>query len=211
MIVCSRRAGVFAAVVVFGASAVAAAQPAPDRRGWLGVKAGINYEQAEDGLTGTTGAGGVAGGLSFGRTWTAEVELWMPRSLRDDAGEPKHRDVLFSVSIVRSFGASRLRPYALAGLSTARTEDHLTTCVADRVPPPPLGIPDAVPTIVDCSEPDVRERRRERFTSTSGYLLAGAGAEVPLGRRLFLTPEVRVHFAVTSIILRPSVGLMLVF
>jgi hypothetical protein len=75
-----------------------AAQTAPDSQGFAGVKAGMNYEQAEDALAGTVPAGGLFGGIRFGRDWALDVELWVPSSIRDAAGDPTHRDILVSVS-----------------------------------------------------------------------------------------------------------------
>jgi hypothetical protein len=182
----------------------AAAQTAPDSQGFVGVKAGMNYEQAEDALAGTAAAGGLFGGIRFGRQWAVEVELWVPASIRDSAGDPTHRDILVSVSAVRMLGAEGARPYLVAGLSLARTQNEFTACLADRSPAPSSGVP--VPTIVDCSEPDVRERRREHFNGTATYVVGGLGLEVPLWRRLRLVPEIRVHVAFTSVIVRPAVG-----
>jgi hypothetical protein len=64
---------------------------------------------------------------------------------------------------------------------------------------------------VACSEPDVRQRQRERTGTGSAYIVGGLGIEVPLGRRLRLVPEVRVHAAAASVIVRPSVGVIVVF
>jgi hypothetical protein len=186
-----------------------AAQAAPDSQGFVGVKAGMNYEQAEDALTGTVAAGGLFGGFRIGREWAVELELWVPSSIRDSAGDATHRDILMSVSAVRILGAEGARPYLVAGLSLARTQNEFTTCLADRSAAPLSGPP--VPTIVDCSEPDVRERRREQFNGTATYVVGGLGLDVPLGRRLRLVPEIRVHVALTSVIVRPAVGVMVRF
>ena len=102
---------------------------------------------------------------------------------------------------MRAFRAGGPQPYVLAGISSARTETYLTACIADR----------GVPTVVGCEEPDVRERHRERFPSGSAYVHAGAGVDVPLAGRLHLAPDVRVHLAATSIIVRPAVGVVLDF
>jgi hypothetical protein len=186
-----------------------AAQTAPDSQGFVGVKAGMNYEQAEDALAGTAAAGGLFGGIRFGRDWALEVELWVPSSIGDSADDPTHRDILVSVSAVRLLGAQAVRPYLVAGLSVARTENEFTTCLADRSPAPSSGL--FVPTIVDCSEPDVRERRREHFNGSTTYVVGGLGVDVPLWRRLRLVPEIRVHVALGSVIVRPSVGVSVSF
>lgn len=200
-----------AALIVLGACSIARAQTAPDTRGYVGFKGGVNHEQAEDGLVGTSGAGGIAAAIAFGRDWFGEVELWLPAYFRDSAGNPEHRDIPLSVSVIHSFRAGRSTPYVVAGISAARTETFLTTCIADRIPPPPLGITQPVPTVVACSEPDIRERHRERFNTSSGYLVLGSGVGVPLGHRLRLAPEVRVHLAATSVIVRPAVGFIVLF
>jgi hypothetical protein len=195
--------------LAFALCSSVAAQTAPNSQGFVGVKAGINYEQAEDALAGTVAAGGVFGGIRFGRDWALEVDLWVPSSIREAAGDPTHRDILVSVSAVRLLGAHGVRPYLVTGLSVARTENAFTTCLADRSPAPSSGLP--VPTIVDCSEPDVRERRREHFNGTAAYLLGGLGIDVPLWRRLRLVPEIRVHVAFTSVIVRSAVGVSVAF
>ena len=173
--------------------------------GFAGVRAGLNHEQAEDALAGTSGAVGIFAGVRTGRDWAAEIELWVPGSLRDATGNP-HRDILVGVGAVRRFGANRSRSYLLVGFSVARTQNEFTTCFADSRPasPGPAGEPGR--TVVDCSEPDVTERRRERFTGTSTYLTGGAGVEVPLRPRIRLLPEIRTHLAIGSIIVRPTVG-----
>ena len=186
-----------------------AAQTAPDSQGFVGVKAGMNYEQAEDSQAGTAAGGGVFGGIRFGPEWAVEVELWVPASIRDSASDTTHRDILVSVSAVRMLGAERVRPYLVAGLSLAHTQNAFTTCLADRSPEPFPGPP--VPSIVDCSEPDVRERRREHFNGSATYVLGGLGLDVPLWRRIRLVPEIRVHAAIGSVIVRPSVGVAVGF
>jgi hypothetical protein len=179
----------------------AAAQTAPDRRGFVGVKAGLNHERAEDALRGTSGGGGIIAGLSFGPRWAGEVEFWLPGHIHDATGEPAHRDILFSVGVVRSFETGRVRPFLLAGLTAARTETSVTFCSAAGEPT----------TLVDCSGPDAGERISERFTTSSGYFLIGGGLDVPLGPRLRLVPDLRVHLAVTSVIVRPAIGVVFLF
>jgi hypothetical protein len=191
--------------LAISSSAAAQGQDVHDSGGFVGVRAGLNYEQAEDALAGASGAAGVFAGVRTGRDWAAEIELWIPGSIRDATGDP-HRDILVGVSAVRRFGANRSRSYLVAGVSVARTENAFTTCFADDrpAPPGPAGVPGR--TVVDCAEPDVTERRREKFTGTSTYLTGGAGVDVPLWPHVRLLPEVRVHVAIGSIIVRPAVG-----
>jgi hypothetical protein len=47
-------------------SSSVAAQTASDSHAFVGVKAGMNYEQAEDSLAGAAAAGGLFGGISLG-------------------------------------------------------------------------------------------------------------------------------------------------
>jgi hypothetical protein len=191
--------------LAFDSSAAAQSRDADESGGFVGVRAGLNYEQAEDALAGASGAVGIFAGARTGRDWAAEIDLWIPGSLRDAAGDP-HRDILIGVNAVRRFGANRSRSYLLAGISVARTENELTTCFADSRPAPPGPGGEPGRTIVDCSAPDVTERRRETFAGTSTYLTGGAGVEVPLRPRLLLLPEIRMHVAIGSIIVRPAVG-----
>ena len=100
-------------------------------------------------------------------------------------------------------GVKTVRPYLLAGFSLARTENRLTTCLADRSPDPSSGPP--IPTIVDCTEPDV-QHRREQINGSATYVVGGMGIEVPVWRRIHLVPEIRVHVAISSVIVRPAVG-----
>jgi len=179
----------------------AGAQTTSDRRGHVGVKAGLNHERAEDALRGTSGAGGISAGLSFGPRWAGEVEFWLPGHILDANGERAHRDILFSAGLIRAFETGRVRPYLLAGLSAARTETSVTFCSAADDPT----------KLVDCSGPNIGERLRERFTTSSGYFFIGGGIEVPLGERLRLVPDLRVHLAVTSVIVRPAIGVAFLF
>ena len=203
------RALVLTLMLAFAVCGRLAAQTAPDSPAFVGVKAGVNYEQAEDSLAGAAAAGGVFGGLALGPEWALEFEFWIPWPIRDSAGDSTHRDILLSVSAVRMLGAQGVRPYLVAGLSFGRTENRFTTCLADRLPAPSSGPP--VPTIVDCAEPDVRERRREQVNGSATYVVGGMGIEVPVWRRTQLVPEIRLHVALTSVIVRPSVGVKINF
>jgi len=171
--------------------------------GFVGINVGGSYERAEDGLIGGTGGAGLTAGIRLSQAWTGEVELWVPGFIRE-AGPGKHRDILISFIAVRTMGAQgRPRPYGLLGVSFGRTETSVTSCIAER---------EATPTIVDCStEPDVQERRQDRYYSQSTYALAGAGFDFPVWRRVHLAPEVRVHLAIGSVIIRSAVGLRMEF
>jgi hypothetical protein len=193
-----------------GTCGVAQAQSPRESGGFAGVKAGINYERAEDGLSGTAVAGGVLGGFRFGRAWAAEVELWVPQSVRDST-DAEHRDVLVSVNLIRAFGTQRRRPYVLAGLGVGRTENVFTTCTDNVAVPPSLATSARIPTIVDCSGPDARERRVEHVSNATTYIIVGAGLEVPVWRMFRLTPELRAHVALGSVTLRPALGLTVDF
>ena len=124
----------FALAVVSGAAAQGG--DVEHSGGFAGVRAGLNHEQAEDALAGTSGAVGIFAGVRTGRDWAAEIELWVPGSLRDATGNP-HRDILVGVGAVRRFGANLSRSYLLVGFSVARTQNEFTTCFADSRPAPP--------------------------------------------------------------------------
>jgi hypothetical protein len=89
-------------------------------------------------------------------------------------------------------------------LSLARTEDRLTLCAANREPHDG-GTP--VRTLVSCDAPDVIEVTRDTHTGTSGYLLAGGGVEIPIGRRVYIVADLRFSLAPTSVLVRPGVGI----
>jgi hypothetical protein len=184
-----------------------AAAQGPDR-GYAGVKGGVNAERAEDDLRGSSFGAGVVAGIFLTPGWTLDGEFWRPGAIRTRPEDGRHRDTLVSVSARRSFGAGAVRPHLLAGVSIARTEDQLTTCIARRqssVDPVPVNF------LVPCGEPDVSERREERFASTSLLPLVGAGVEIAIGRRLLLVPDVRVQTWVTSVIVRPAVAVAMKF
>ena len=199
-------------VVVVGwfvLSAVSAhAQPAAEPRGYVAVKGGLNIEQAEDGLHGTTAGGGAVAGFTFKERWAIEAEFWLPGAITTSPEGGRHRDTLFSVGFRRSFGMARFRPHFLVGASIVRTEDEFTTCLANR--PTPVS-PIAQQMLVSCSDPDVVERRQERFAGTSLFPLIGGGLEIALTDRVRLIPDVRVQVSVTSVIIRPALALGIVF
>ena len=200
------------AVVVFGLFTIGAAssyaQTAAEPRGYAGVKGGLNIERAEDDLHGVTAGGGAFAGYTFAAPWAIEAEFWLPGATRTNPEDGRHRDTLFSVGFRRSFGAERLRPHVLVGASIARTEDAFTTCIANR--PTPVS-PTPQQMLVSCSDPDVVERRQERFVGTSLIPLVGAGVEIALTDRVRLIPDVRVQVWITSVIVRPAVALGVIF
>jgi hypothetical protein len=203
-------AGIVASLMVLVTCGAAQAQVPADERWSVSVKAGSNHEQAEDGLSGSSAAAAAAFGFSLTSAWSAEVELWVPGFITNSSGAG-HRDIHVSFSMVRSFDGARLRPYVLAGASAARTEDRSTICFGRSAPPPGSAATTSTFSVVSCSEPDVLERRNARHTSTTTYLVGGAGVEVPLGRAIRIVPEVRVHASPASVIVRTAVGMKLVF
>lgn len=200
---CTRM--ILAAVLPLLFTTAAAAQ---EPRFSAAVKGGISVENSEDGLTGSAAALGLTASAPLSPNWRAEAEFWLPRYLKDRNGDPKHRDVLFSVSAVRVFRAGRARPFVVAGFSFAQTQDWFSFCTADRVLDP--GTP-PVRALVSCDEPDIIERRRERDDGRDGYLLLGSGVEVPIGSRLRIVADVRLSLAPVSVIVRPGVGLVIGF
>ena len=67
-------------LMIGGASAGAQTAAAP--RGYVGVKGGLNVEQAEDDLHGVTGGGGAFVGFTFAAPWAIEAEFWLPGAIR---------------------------------------------------------------------------------------------------------------------------------
>ncbi len=200
------------AVVVVGLlmlSAVSAhSQPAAEPRGYVAVKGGLNIERAEDDLHGTTAGGGAIAGFTFAEPWAIEAEFWLPGAIRTNPENGRHRDTLFSVGFRRSFGTGQFRPHFLVGASVGRTEDEFTTCIANR-PTPVAPVPQQM--LVSCGEPDIVERRQERFVGTSLFPLVGVGVEIALTDRVRLIPDVRVQVWITSVIVRPAIALGIVF
>lgn len=181
---------------------------AQESRFTVAVKGGATIENSEDGLTGTVPAFGLTAAVPLSRMWRGEFEFWLPGYLDDAYGEPKHRDILFSLSAVRMFREDGVRPYLVAGLSVTRTQDWFTFCTANR----PIGPGGALgPAMVSCDEPDLIERRRERNDGTDGYLLAGGGVEIPLAARVKAVVDLRFSLAPVSVLVRPAVGLAFSF
>ena len=181
---------------------------AQEPRTMVTVKGGATIENSEDGLTGTVPAAGIALSRALTPRWHGEIAFWLPGYLKDSRGEPKHRDVLFSGSVLRVFTDGPVRPFASAGIALARTEDRFTLCAADRVPP---GGGAPVRAMVDCADADVIERRTERNTGSDGYLLAGGGVTIAAGRRVRLVADVRFTLAPASILVLPGVGVSIGF
>lgn len=90
----------------------ALAQPAHDS-GYLGVTTGANVERAEDGLAGASAGVGLQAGLTLTRNWALEFEAWAPAYFR--TGDVRHRDILFNVTAIRSFGESGVAPFVVMG------------------------------------------------------------------------------------------------
>lgn len=190
-----------ASILVLAGLAPAAAQ---EPRLHASVRGGATIEKSEDGLSGTVPAGGFTAALPINAKWRGELEIWVPGFIKDSFGRPRHRDVVFSASAVRLLRSSGVRPYVVGGLSLTRTDDWLTLCAADRVPPDGST---PVRTLVSCDAPDVIEVTRDKHTGTSGYLLAGGGVEIPIGRRVYIVADVRLSLAPTSVLVRPGVGI----
>jgi hypothetical protein len=196
-----------AGLFLLGAAA-AVAQPAAEPRGYVAVKGGLNIEQAEDDLHGTTAGGGAVAGFTLAGRWAIEGEFWRPGAIPTTPEDGRHRDTLVSVGFRRSFGDRPFRPHFLVGVSLGRTEDEFTTCIANR--PTPIS-PSGQQMLVSCSDPDVVERRQERFVGTSLFPLVGAGVEIALTDRVHLIPDVRVQVWITSVIVRPALALGVTF
>lgn len=177
-------------------------------RGYVAFKGGLNIERAEDDVHGTTAGGGAVAGFTFAEPWAIEAEFWLPGAIRTNPEGGRHRDTLFSVGFRRSIGSGRIRPHFLVGASVARTEDAFTTCIANRITP--LS-PTPQQMLVSCDEPDVVERREERFDGTSLVPMVGAGVEIALTERVRLVPDVRVQVGITSVIVRPAIAVAFVF
>jgi len=90
----------------------ALAQPAHDS-GYLSVTTGANVERAEDGLAGESAGVGLQAGLTLTPNWALEFEAWAPAYFR--TGDGKHRDILFNVTAIRSFGESGVGPFVVMG------------------------------------------------------------------------------------------------
>ena len=200
---CARLAAAFF-LVLAGISSAAAQEP----RVHASLRGGATIESSEDGLSGTVRAAGFTVALPINADWRGELEVWVPGFITDSLGRPRHRDVVFSASAVRLLRSSGGRPYVVGGLSLTRTEDRLTLCVANREPHDG-GTP--VRTLVSCDSPDVIEVTRDTHTGTSGYLLAGGGVEIPIGRRVYIVADLRFSLAPTSVLVRPGLGIGLAF
>jgi hypothetical protein len=198
--------------VVFVMSLCVAAPPAAAQvsadRGWIAARAGVNVERSEDDLRGDVPGGGVAVAFALQRAWSPEIEFWYPGWIRTDATDGRHRDILAAVAVRRRFGSGWLRPYLLVGGSIARTETQFRTCTGLVRPP---GAGEDVVAVISCADAAVIASALEKNSSVSLFALGGAGAEIALTRKLRLLPDVRVDFAVTAVIMRPSLGIAVVF
>jgi hypothetical protein len=178
------------------------------QRGYVVARGGLSIERSEDNLRGEAPGAGVAVGFGPQRAWSPEVEFWYPGWIRSNASDGRHRDILGVFAMRRAFGVGRVRPYVLLGGSVARTETQFTTCTGlSRAPDASAGML----AVISCADPDVLSATRERQRSLSIFGLGGGGAEIGVSRRLRLLAEVRVDFAVTAVIVRPSIGVAVRF
>ena len=200
-----RRPLAFTLVILLATGGAVAAQ---ESRFSVTVKGGINSESSEDNLQGTTPALGVTGSVAFAHGWRGEVEFWLPGYIDDARGNPKHRDILFSFSALKSFGSGRARPFVVMGMSLARVQDWFSFCTAIR-PNGPSG--SIGPVLVSCDEPDLIDQRRERNDGNDGYLLGGGGVEWRINPRLGLVADLRLSLAPVSVLVRPGLGLVVNF
>jgi hypothetical protein len=195
-----------AILVAAGALEPAAAQAADPLRPYVDLRGGASIEEAEDNLSGVAAAGGLAGGIPLTADWTLEIDLWAPEFIGGDGGT-RHRDILLNGGLVRTMGSGRVRPHLLFGLGVAFTRDELESCVALRSDG---GAPPA-PALVSCTEPDVTERRVDRFSSESLLPFVGAGAAIAVTNGLSIVPDVRLSVGVGVVIVRPSLGVRVAF
>ena len=191
---------VAALLITLASGAVASAQ---ESKLHVALKAGATIEDSEDATSGTAPALGLSAAWSLTPKWRLEAEFWQPGYLKDADGTPRHRDTLVSISAVRALGSGRIRPTLAAGYSFGRTEDRMTLCSADRVPP---GGASAVRSFVSCAEPDVIERVDERRISNSGFFLLGGGLEIPIKGRVSVVADLRLSLAPAALLVRPGVG-----
>jgi hypothetical protein len=201
-------AAVTIGLCLLGAASAHAQTQVAEPRGYVAIKGGLNVERAEDDVHGTTAGGGAIAGFTFAEPWAIEAEFWLPGAIRTNPEGGRHRDTLFGVGFRRTIGSGRIRPHFVVGASVARTEDQFTTCIANRataLSPAPQQM------LVSCNEPDVVERRQERFVGTSLVPMAGVGVEIALTERVRLIPDVRVQVSITSVIVRPAIAVAFVF
>jgi hypothetical protein len=113
-----RRAVLVTAVLAVGIPAYAQTS-----RPSVLVKGGANIERAEDATEGESFAVGADLLVPLGERWTFDVEFWLPRyfTFGDDL---RHRDILFSVGVLRHFGEGRTRPFLSFGLGVATTQEQ---------------------------------------------------------------------------------------
>jgi hypothetical protein len=196
------RPALGALLLTMATSQTVAAQAPAEPRGFVAVRGGLNVERAEDDLRGESPAVGAAAGFWFADDWIAEFEFWYPGFIED--GSTRHRDVLFGVNAQRSFGTGSLRPRLMVGVTAARTQDELTFC---------LGPPTSTtgPTLLSCSDPAATSEVVDTFSSISVFGLGGAALAYALGARVHVVGDVRIDFAVTTVIVRPAVSLAIVF
>ena len=67
------------------------------------------------------GGGGSIGWL-LSPYWALEFEAWL-RAANPECCGPRHRETLYSLSVVRLLTTGRLQPYMLGGLTMLRADD----------------------------------------------------------------------------------------
>lgn len=173
------HAGLGSVLLLVGASIATAQQPAFH----IAARGGATIERAEDNLEGTVPAAGLTAAMQFSPAWRGEIELWIPAYLEYGGGS-RHRDLLLGVSAVRLFRKDGVRPFVLAGLTAARTQDEFSGLNGSGA-----------------------------FTRAGNgiALTTGAGAEFPIGERLNVVTDVRVLLTPGALLVRPAVGLGVAF
>jgi len=112
-----------------------AAQPVSDSQPFVGVKAGMNYEQAEDGLSGAAAAGGLVGGITLrlsGRL-SSSSGYARPFAIR----RPTRRIATFSSASAPSVCSARkvsVRIFSPVSASPARRTHSRLVWQTDRLP-----------------------------------------------------------------------------
>jgi hypothetical protein len=111
----------FVAALALVLTAVPAA--AQSQRPAVVMKAGVNIERAEDQVEGESPAFGADVLLPLGGRWTFDAEFWLPAYFTTPGGY-KHRDILWSIGILREFGNGRARPFLSFGLGGLTTQEQ---------------------------------------------------------------------------------------
>ena len=67
--------------------------------------------------------GGASVGTSLSPYWALELEAWV-RSANPECCTPRHRETLYSLSVVRLLATAGLQPYMLGGLTLLRSSGN---------------------------------------------------------------------------------------